>query len=81
MAYFPNGSSGECFENQCARCKYGESPCPIAYVQMQFNYDACNNKVASIILNTLVHNDGTCMMFKCFSNDFKINERQTKLAI
>ncbi len=81
MAYFPNGSSGACFDNQCAKCKYGEEPCPIALVQMTYNYDACNNKVATAILKSLVKDDGRCMMFECFKNDFEIDAQQTKLVI
>jgi hypothetical protein len=63
MAYFPNGLSGECFANQCARCKYGEAPCPIALVQAVYNYDACNNEVATKILGALVKDNGRCAMF------------------
>lgn len=70
MAYFANGSEGECFDNQCGICKYGEEPCPIAFVQIEFNYDACNNEAASKILNRLVNNDGTCEMFEMFRKDF-----------
>lgn len=64
MAYFPNGSSGEVFDEQCGRCRYGEQFCPIWAVQNIYNYDACNNEVATKILNDLVKNDGTCAMFK-----------------
>ncbi len=39
MAYFANGSEGEILEEQCARCPYGERPCPIIHVQMMYNYD------------------------------------------
>lgn len=70
MAYFPNGSSGEVFENQCEICKYGQELCPIAFVQSEYNYDACNNEVATKILNDLVKNDGTCQMFAMFKKDF-----------
>ena len=72
MAYFANGTEGMCFDEQCSKCKYGEIPCPIAFVQMNYNYDACNNKVATAILQTLVHNDGTCEMFEFAKEDFKI---------
>jgi hypothetical protein len=72
MAYFSNGSEGACFENQCFKCKYGMAPCPIACVQMVYNYDACNNDVASAILNDLVRNDGTCTMFKAFEKDLRV---------
>lgn len=64
MAYFPNGSSGECFDDQCAKCRFFEMACPIAGVQMEFNYSACDNEVATKILAALVRDDGTCEMFK-----------------
>lgn len=64
MAYFPNGTSGEVFTEQCGRCRYGGSPCPIYLVQLEFNYKACNNQIASEILSQLVKDDGTCAMFK-----------------
>lgn len=64
MAYFPNGTSGMVFDEQCSRCRYGEGPCPIYFVQHEFNYKACNNEVATAILDELVAQDGTCAMFK-----------------
>ena len=69
MAYFSNSSEGEVFDDQCARCKYGELPCPIALVQVMYNYDACGNKVATDILNDLVTPDGVCVMRKIFKKD------------
>ena len=74
MAYFANGSEGECFEDQCEECRYGERPCPVALVQQLYNYDACNNKVATNIMNDLVKNDGTCEMYKMFEKDFKLTK-------
>ena len=71
MAYFPNGCAGEVFDEQCCKCRYGEKPCPIAYVQMAYNYPACNNEVARKILDFLVKDDGTCEMFKTFQKDFE----------
>jgi len=71
MAYFPNGTSGECFDNQCAKCRFGEKACPVWLVQHEFNYDACNNKVATAILDRLVKADGTCMMFAMDPELFK----------
>lgn len=64
MAYFSNGSEGMCFDEQCAKCRYAEHRCPIAFVQMMYNYDAVNNKVATEILGHLVKDDGTCTMFE-----------------
>jgi hypothetical protein len=72
MAYFSNGSEGMMFEEQCARCKYGQEPCPIAGVQLLYNYDAVNNDIASKILEYLVHDDGTCEMFCLFEKDFAV---------
>ena len=69
MAYFSNGSEGACFDNQCSICKYGTQPCPIALVQMQYNYSACNNSVARAILDDLVSDNGECAMFKAFEKD------------
>lgn len=81
MAYFANGSEGECFDNQCLRCKYGQDPCPIAYVQMNFNYDAVGNDVATKILNELVKDDGTCTMFETFKSDLYTEGVQEKLDL
>ena len=64
MAYFSNGSEGMCFDEECASCKYGEEPCPIAIAQSKYNYAACNNKTARAILDMLVKDDGTCEMKK-----------------
>ena len=72
MAYFANGSEGMVFEEQCAQCKFGEEPCPIALVQMNFNYPATKNETATHILESLVKNDGTCEMFRTFKKDFEI---------
>ena len=73
MAYFPNGSAGEVFDEQCGRCKFGEGPCPIWHVQHEFNYSACNIPIARGILDALVKDDGTCAMYaldpKTFSNE------------
>ena len=72
MAYFSNGSEGSRFEAQCQKCKFGDKPCPIAWVQMEYNYEAANNEVASKILDELVKNDGTCTMYKKFETVLKI---------
>ena len=74
MAYFSNGTDGMVFSEQCSMCKYGQEPCPIAWVQLEYNYKACNNEVASAVLNDLIKNDGTCEMFKAFRTDFETEE-------
>lgn len=74
MAYFSNGSEGMVFDEQCALCRYGNDPCPIFAVQLNYNYDACNNEIATKILNDLITNDGTCYMYKMFEKDFRLTE-------
>lgn len=56
MAYFSNGSEADLFYNECFECLNNE-PCPIALVQSEYNYDACNNKTARAILNHLITQD------------------------
>lgn len=66
MAYFSNGTSGEVLEAQCDKCKLKEGPCPIYFVQVAYNYDALNNKVATNILDGLIKNNGTCAMYNAY---------------
>jgi len=70
MAYFSNSTEGEIFNEQCAKCKYGEDSCPIAIIQLLYNYEACNNKIATEILSALVSDDGICQMRETFKKDF-----------
>jgi len=81
MAYFSNGSEGMCLDDQCSICKYGQEPCPIFYVQFNWNYEACNNKPAREILDHLISNNGTCRMFEAFKRDFKIDARDQELPM
>lgn len=74
MAYFSNGTEGEVFDEQCAKCKYGERECPIALVQISYNYDAVDNETATSILNMLVKDNGACMMYKMAENDFFVQK-------
>ncbi len=81
MAYFSNGTDGTVFDHQCSLCKYGEKPCPVAFVQYVYNYEACNNKTARAILDELVKNDGTCVMWKRFKNDFRIDPEAKEISL
>jgi hypothetical protein len=76
MAYFSTGTEGEVFDEECANCIFGDKPCPIAFVQGMYNYEACNNEVASKILNTLVNDKGECSMRRTFPGHLKIDARQ-----
>lgn len=66
MAYFPNGSAGEIFDNQCAGCLHNdpEVGCPIAFIQTHYNYDQLNegNKQLREAINFLVDEKGQCEM-------------------
>ena len=75
MAYFPNGSAGVCFEEQCGKCIFGDEPCPIALVQVENNYKACNIPEARKILDMLIRNDGTCEMFEEFKEILEVKQR------
>lgn len=79
MAYFANGSEGSYFEKECALCRFGEGPCPIAEVQFCYNYDAVNNDVATSILGALVKDDGTCSMLRRFP-ELRAAESVEKIA-
>ena len=76
MAYFANGSEGEIFDDQCNACPLGDLNCPIASVQFGYNYDACNNKVASEILDCLV-SDKTKL---CALRELLMGEQKLEIA-
>ncbi len=81
MAYFSNGSEGAVFDDQCARCKFGKYPCPIAFVQIDANYDQLKDTTgtATKILNHLVHDDGSCQVFEMAKQDFAIDPNQLEI--
>ncbi len=81
MAYFSNGSEGMVFDDQCAKCKLGKKPCPIAFIQLTYNYDQHNDKTGTStkIMDMLVKKDGTCAMFKMLKSDLEIDPNQTSL--
>jgi hypothetical protein len=83
MAYFSNGSEGVVFDDECASCKYGKHPCPIAWVQTNYNYDQLKDKTgtAEKILNDLVSKNGTCKMKETFKYDLLIDPNQLNLDI
>ena len=64
MGYFPNSSYGLRFDEECMDCKYGEKTCPIAGVQLFYNYDQVGNDLARKILSDLVSDNGVCEMKK-----------------
>jgi hypothetical protein len=77
MAYFSNGSEGDCFYEQCMKCKYGQYPCPIAFLQMEFNYDQLKDTTGTArkMLDALVRQDGTCTMFETFKADLRTDNK------
>lgn len=83
MAYFSNGSEGTVFDDQCAKCKFGRKPCPIAWVQIDFNYTQLNDTTGTArkILNNLVKDDGTCTVWEMAKEDFAIDPDQLELEL
>ena len=71
MGYFANGAEGAAFDEQCSKWRYDTGACPIEQMQSEYNYEAANNEVATNILNTLVKDNGDCMMFLEFKEDFE----------
>ena len=74
MAYFSNSGDSAAFDDQCSKCKLFYESCPIALAQILYNYDAANNEVATEILNILIKDDGTCMMFKLLKEVCEISK-------
>jgi len=83
MAYFPNGSTGEVLDEQCADCplgcgwndpeqqilfevEYAPKPCPVAFVQMSYNYDQIDKGQEKLreCLSRLVADNGECQVRK-----------------
>lgn len=83
MAYFSNGSEGMVFDDQCAKCKYGQAPCPVAAMQLLYNYDQHKDTsgIATKIMDNFVKQDGTCEMWKMAKSDFEIDPNQQKLDL
>ena len=65
MAYFANGSEGECLEAQCGRCPLGDKTCPIKHVQLLYNYAQLRkgNEKLQEAMEILIDKGGNCQMF------------------
>ena len=64
MAYFSNGTEGMVFDEQCLDCLHIDPDigCPIALVQLNFNYDQVGNKKLEEAMDCLIDKDGKCQM-------------------
>ena len=81
MAYFPNGTAGECYcEEYCYKCRFydDEEGCPIFNIHLAYNYE--DDKRIKDILNTLIpmNNNGLypaqCPFFiEVSMNNFMLN--------
>ena len=75
MAYFPNGTAGEHLDKQCADCIHEdpEAGCPLALVQMEFNYSQHNKGQAKLreCLTLLINDHGDCQMKKQIDKYYK----------
>lgn len=91
MAYFPNGTSGMCYEEQyCAKCIHGpqgdEDPmCAVMLIHNLFNYDQCKDtpegKAVETILDLLIprtKNDLGNEKCSLFKNRLGITDRHLK---
>ena len=66
MAYFANSSEGGFFDEQCAECIHADesSMCPVAHVQMMYNYDQCADSQEKLrqVLTILVTDEEGCQV-------------------
>jgi len=64
MAYFANSTEGAILDAQCDQCLHTNPDigCPIALVQMTFNYSQCDNEELKEAMNMLIDKDGRCNM-------------------
>jgi len=79
MAHFSNSTEGFLLDEQCMRCKFGQGPCPIAWVQHEYNYKACNDELAREILDNLVDQEKGCMLFTEFKRELYDDPNQLDL--
>lgn len=70
VAYFPNGSSGEALDAQCAWCPLGDVGCPVLLVQLTYNYKQLDEGQETLkeAMSLLVADDGTCNTFRLLQN-------------
>ena len=65
MGYFSNGTEGFYLEEQCHNCLHGlndEMLCPVALVQLTYNYSQIGNDDLQAALNMLIDEHGICLM-------------------
>lgn len=84
MAYFPNGCAGDHLEIQCDDCVHGMADdigCPIALIQMEYNYKQSNtgNKDLQAAMTILIDDKGDCVMYKLISKYLPNNTKQQEL--
>ena len=64
MAYFSNSTEGMVLDSQCDECIHEdpEAGCPVAFIQMNYNYIQVGNTNLEQILLALVDKNGCCQM-------------------
>lgn len=64
MAYYPNGTSGVIFDKGCVDCLHEELDygCPIAFIQMNYNYSQHDHEKVKEILDYLVDQEKGCIL-------------------
>ena len=77
MAYFSNGSEGEILDIQCAECIHADETamCPIALVQLEYNYDQCakGQEKLRAAMEIPVDKNGKCNMKDAIDCMGKVN--------
>ena len=63
MVYFSNSGEGMWLDEQCCECIHEDETalCPIAEIQLMYNYDQVGNELAEKIMDKLISKGG-CRM-------------------
>ena len=67
MAYFSNSTEGSVLDQQCCDCIVNDdAPCPVLFVQLEFNYSQLNkgNDDLRKAMDMLIDKNGNCQMKK-----------------
>ena len=78
MAVISNSDEDFLSLEDCAQCVFGDEFCPVAYLQVMFNYDQLKNEKVKEMLDILLP-DARCWFMNNKSEHFKVDARQEQL--
>lgn len=78
MAYYSNSTEGEPLHSQCNACKCYDG-CPIALVQVEYNYTQFKDRRIEEILSMLVDQQNGCTLYNKYKQLLFNDPDQEKL--